>query len=269
MVLFGIFNSRLGIGVGIFTINLIYGPLAYIFLAFSGLIVIKLFQVLDTPSYNGNLTIKRVLIIIGTGYLIGFILTIVNVVINSVIYYINISIIIFTAFIGILWCIFIIIGLKSRKNIPIVKVCIITFTFSIGLIYGAFLNRLNIPVYIYYFFFSISFLQISREFTKGFNKREKVKDFILFPIRMDDYKLLKYSLFFQILSILFMVLSIYKILKYPSLFLFITIPGLIFIILGAFLTLASILENDIYNKISSILKIGILLELIMLLIIGK
>ena len=41
MVLIGIFNSRLGIGVEILTNNLIYGPLAYIFLAFSGIFIVK------------------------------------------------------------------------------------------------------------------------------------------------------------------------------------------------------------------------------------
>ena len=91
MVLIGIFNSRLGIGVEIFTLNLIYGPIAYLFLTLSGIMVIKLIQILDNPSYNGIISKKRALIISGVLYLIGLILIIVNVIENMFIYYLNIG----------------------------------------------------------------------------------------------------------------------------------------------------------------------------------
>jgi hypothetical protein len=266
MVLFGIFNTRWGISVDTFAINLIYGPLAYLFITLSGIMVIKLFQVLDPDFYRGKLTKKRVSIMLGAFYLIGLVFSIVNVVINRSNYYFNVPIIIFASFIGILWGLISIIGFKFRKSVPIVKICVVVLIFSIGLIYGSFLNTFLIPVYIYFFFFSISFLQLSRELTKHFNKQEENEDF---PLRFDDDKRLKFSLFFQILALLFLILPIFNLAMFTALIVFLFISGLTIIGLTLFLILASIIENDIYKKISSMLKIGILLELILLLIIGK
>jgi 4-hydroxybenzoate polyprenyltransferase len=172
-------------------------------------------------------------------------------------------------FIGFLWCVLGIIGSKLRESIPFVKICVISFIFSIGLIYGAFLNIFILPFYIYCFFFSISFLQLSRELTKGFNEREKKEEYFPFPVRIDNEKLLKFSLLFQILALFFLSISIVFTFMYPTLFLFIALPGLIIMILASFLTLASILENHTYTKISSILKIVIFIELIVLLMVGK
>ncbi|MFX0005899.1 MAG: hypothetical protein ACFFAV_04120, partial [Candidatus Hermodarchaeota archaeon] len=62
LVIFGILNSRIGIGVEIFTNNLIYGPLAYLFLAFSGLIIIFLLHILNNPSERSKLNKNSLLL---------------------------------------------------------------------------------------------------------------------------------------------------------------------------------------------------------------
>jgi len=269
MVLFGIFNSRLGIGVETFTINLIYGPLAYLFLALSGIMIIKLLQILDNPSYNGVFSKKRALMIIGVLYLISLILIIVNVVENTIIYYFNVVIIFFTISIGILWIFLCFYGYKSRVKIGHISILIISLIFSIGLIYGAFLNTLIIPIYLFFFFLSTLFLQLSRELMKGFNINDINEGFIGLDSRTNQGKVLKVSLIFQTLAIVFFILPIYSNISYPIVFFVLMISGIFIISLAGILTLKNILENNISQKIKSLLKIALLFELFTLLIIGS
>jgi len=269
MVLFGIFNSRLGIGIEIFTINLIYGPLAYLFLALSGLTIIKLLQILNNPSYNGIFSKKRGLMIFGMLYLIGLILIVVNVIENMIIYYFNIGIIFFTICIGILWSFLGFYGFKRKIKIGYLNILIVSLIFSIGLIYGVFLNTLIIPIHIYFFFLSTLFLQLSRELMKGFNINDTSEGFIKLDCRLNQKKVLKISVLFQILAIIFFILPIYSNISYHILFLVLMISGIFFIGLAGILTLESILENKISHKIKPILKIGIFIELLSLLIIGS
>ncbi len=268
LVIFGILNSRLGIGVEIFTNNLIYGPLGFLFLSLSGIMIIKLLQILNNPSYKGKISKKGISMIIGTLYIIGFILIIANVGENMIIYYFNIPIILFTVFIGIFWILLGYFGFKKRKVIVYINILIVTLSFSVGLIYGVILNKFIIPIYIYSFFFSISFLQMSRELIKRFNKKERIEEYMLFPNTINDRKILKASLIFQFSSLIFLVLPVVMKVIISYLILFLMILGLVTISLASFLTLASLLEKEIYKKISLILKIGILLELITLLVLG-
>lgn len=269
MVLFGIFNSRLGIGIEIFTINLIYGPLAYLFIAFSGIMVIKLLQILDNPSHDSKLSKKRAIMLFGVLYLIGFILTIGNVIDNIAIYYLNIPILILTCLIGIFWCLFGFIGFKYRKNIIFVSILIETLVFTIGLIYGAFLNTYLIPYFIYFFFLSISFLQLSRELLKGFNGKKKTENLMEGKIRYNQQNILRYSFISEILAGFFLIVSIFLNISDSIWFLLLMIFGIVVVIFAGILTFESILEKKISYKIYSILKFGILIELIILLLIGS
>jgi len=269
LVLFGIFNSRVGIGVEIFTKNLIYGPLAYLFLGLSGIMIIKLLQILENSTYKGILSKKKALIISEVLYLIGFILTIINVIENMIIYYFNIVLIFFTFFIGFLWSLLGFYGYKSKIKVSYISILLVSLIFSIGLIYGVFLNSFIIPIYIYFFFFSTLFLQLSRELMKGFNVDDINEGFIGLDNRTSQDKVLKVSLFLQISSIVFLILPISLFVSYSILYLALMISSIFFISLAGILTLESILERKISYKISSILKIGILFELLSLLVIGN
>lgn len=268
MVLFGIFNSRVGIGVEIFTINLIYGPLAYLFLGLSGIMMIKLLQVLDNSSYKGKFSRKKALIICGVLYLIGLILTIINVIENMGIYYFNIVLIFFTIFIGILWCLLGFYSYKSKRKFGYISILLVSLIFSLGLVYGVFLNTIIIPIYIYFFFLSAFFLQLSRELMKGFNVDTINEGFIGLDNRISQEKVLKVSSCLQISSLGFLILPISLAVSNSILFLALMISSIFFISLSIILTLESIIERRISSKISSILKIGVLFVLLSLLIIG-
>jgi len=269
MVLLGIFNSRLGIGIEIFTLNLIYGPLAYLFIAFSGIMVIKLLQILDNPSHDSKLSKKRAIMLFGVLYLIGFILTIGNVIDNMAIYYLNIPIILFVGFVGVLWCFFGFFGFRYRKYIILVNILIVSLAFSIGLIYGAFLNTFIIPLYLYLFFLSAFFLQLSRELLKGLNRGDRAEGFMGWEIRFNKQNVLTYSLLFELLAIVFLIYLIVFNISNSVLFLFLMICGIIIISFAVIFTFESILEKRISYRIHSILKFGILIELIALLILGS
>ncbi|MFX1328401.1 MAG: hypothetical protein ACFE91_09760 [Promethearchaeota archaeon] len=269
MVLFGIFNSRSGIGVEIFTINLIYGPLAYLFLAFSGIMVIKLLQIINNPSSEGKISLKQALLLTIILYFIGLILILVNVVFNLRIYYLNIPIILFTIGIGIFWFFIGFYGFKNKKSITTLNILIVVLVFSIGLIYGVFLNIFLIPNYIYFFFFLVFFLQLTREITKRFMKGSKIEGFMDWEIRYNQGKILKYSLAFEFLAIIFLIFSLVSNISYSVSFLFLMICGIFVIIFAIIMTLESILEKRVTFRISSLIKIDILFILLAILILGS
>lgn len=269
MVLFGIFNSRLGIGIEIFTNNLIYGPLAYLFITLSGLLVIKLLQILDNPSNESRISKKQAFLLFITFYIFGFILIIANVVSNMAIYRLNIPIIFIVGFVGVLWCFFGFLGFKYRKYIILVNILIVSLAFSIGLVFGAFLNIFIIPIYLYLFFLSTFFLQSSRELMKGFDRDDKAKGFMRWEIRYNLQNVLRYSLLSELLTIVFLILLIVFNISNSILFLFLIICGIIIIGFTVIFTFESILEKKISYRIHSILKFGILIELIALLILSS
>jgi len=269
MVLLGILNSRVGIGIETFINNLIYGPLAYFFLTLSGLIVIKMLQISNRETPNNRLNLRQGIILFGATFLIGFILAIINTVTNIVIYYFNILIILFYVIIGVLWLSLGYLASKRENITVVVNIAIISLTFSMGLIYGAILNTLTFPLYVYFFFFTASFLQPARELTKILGKEDRKKSSIVFARNYNRVNILKYSLFFQLAAIFFLILPIFTPLAYPILFLFLMVLGLIVIGIASILTLNSILGKMEFRKISSILKIGILIELITFLMLGS
>ncbi|MFW9818121.1 MAG: hypothetical protein ACFFE5_00810, partial [Candidatus Thorarchaeota archaeon] len=183
LVIFGILNSRLGIGVEIFTINLIYGPLAYLFISLSGTLVSRILSISSNTSDNNQSEVIRYLITSGVFYFIGFILIILNLIFNSFIYYFNIPILIFTIILGIFWCLATYFGSKLKKNIKFFNSIVLSLIFSMGILYGAFLNSIVFPFYIYYFFLSATFLQLSREVMKNlyinYNKVRGKQDLLL------------------------------------------------------------------------------------------
>lgn len=269
LVLFGIFNSRSGIGVEIFTINLIYGPLAYLFLAFSGIMVIKLLQIINNPSSESKISLKQAVLLSITLYFIGLILILVNVVINLTIYYLNIPIILLTIGIGIFWFFLGFYGFKNKKSIVTLNILIVVLIFSIGLIYGAFLNTLLIPIYLYFFFLLVFFLQLTREVTKGFIKERKIEEFMNWEILYNQGKILKYSLAFEFLAIIFLIFSLVSNISYSVSFLFLMICGIFVISFAIIMTLESILEKKVIFRISRIIKIDILIILGAILILGS
>ena len=141
---------------------------------------------------------------------------------------------------------------------------IVSVSFSIGLIYGAVLNSLTIPLYIYYFFLTSFFLLLSREIVKGCediegDKEEGVKTL---AIKLGTKKAIKFSLIFEVLAIIFFILPIFTNIINPLLFLIFMIFGLAVVLTAIVLSLSKNLEEKNFKKISLLLKSAALLGLI-------
>jgi len=269
MVIIGILNTRKNLSIEIFTNNIIFGPLAYLFLGLSGFFIIKILQIRENSSYNGKISINHLIIIFGIVFLIGFSLSMTNMYINLKIFNLNILIITLAAFIGVLWLSLGNYAFKTKKNSKIIKRIITSLSFSIGIIYGAILNDFLIPIFILFFFLSASLLQLSRELIKDLNPNDNSKEVQAFLNRNNTYKALKSSLILQILAILFFFLPCFTNIDYIILFLFLITTGIFFIGIASVLTFKSLLKKEVNRKISLFLKIGVFIEIITFLLVGS
>lgn len=269
MVFIGILLSRKGISIEIFTTNVMFGPIAYLFLALSGIITIKILQIIENPSYDNRFSRNQAKILFGVIYLIGLTLAIINVIINSTIYYLNILIIVFTVSLAILWTVLGYYAFKIKTNSDLIKMMITSLVFSLGILYGALLVSLLIPLFVYFFFLTASFLQLSRELVKDLPKRDQAEGVVIIKRGDDIYSSLKSSLILQFLAITFFILPVFTNIAYPLLYLLLMVVGVIIIGLASILTLKSLFERKFFNKIGVILKIGILIELIAFILISS
>ena len=265
MAIIGVLISRVNVGIEQFITNLIYAPIAYLFIALSGLAVIKILQILQDPSHNSKINLKQAIGLFGVLYVVGIVLTVVNVVLYSL----NTFVIIYTIIIVVLW---VSLGLFADKNIiktEYVCVSIVSLVFTLGIIYGALLNTSIIPLSIYFIFLTASFLQSAREFVKSYDKKDRGGGFITINNEEEREKILKISLTFQVLSSIFFILPLFSTITYPILYLFVMIIGLIIIGSAMVLTLKSIKEKRDYLRTSWLLKMGILMELIAFFVVGS
>jgi len=265
MAIIGVLISRVNVGIELFVANLIYAPIAYLFIALSGLTVIKILQILQAPSNTGKLNLKQALALFGAFFIIGIVLTVVNV----VLYVFNIIIIIYIIIIGVLWVIMALLANKNIVKSEFIYVSLVSLVFTLGIIYGALLNTFSIPISIYFAFITATFLQSAREMVKSYDKKDRGGGFISITNEKERDLILRVSLGFQVISCIFLVMILFSNIAYPVLYLFMMLIGLFFIISAMILILKSMREKKDYLRMSWLLKYGILFELISFLVVGS
>lgn len=265
MALIGVLISRVNVGIEQFVTNLIFAPIAYIFIALSGLMVIKILNVLQDSSNNSKINLTQAIALFEVFYVIGIVLTVVNV----VLFFLNTFVVIYIVIIEVFWISLGSLAYKNIINSEFACVSIVSLVFTLGIIYGALLNTLTIPLSIYFIFITASFLQSAREFVKSYDKKNRGGGFITMSNEEEREKILKFSLIFQVLSIVFFILPLFSSIAYPVLYFFVMIIGLIFIGSAMVLTLKSLREKQDYLRTSWLLKYGILLELIAFFVVGS
>ncbi len=262
-VIIGILNTRTGIPINILLINLVLGILTYYFIAGSGMIINDIYDIEidkinrpNRPIPSGAVSLKQAKIL--------FILTFGIGVMISIIHYLTFALsglnVILAVFFGLIGWLYAAWGKKQG----FIGNIIVGISFSIGLIYGAVLNSLTIPPYIYYFFLTAFFLLLSREIVKGCediegDKEEGVKTL---AIKLGTKKAIRFSLLFEVLAIIFFILPIFTNIINPLLFLIFMIFGLVVVLTTIVLSLSKNLEQENFKKISLLLKSGALLGLI-------
>jgi len=262
-VIIGILNTRTGIPINILLINLVLGILTYYFIAGSGMIINDIYDIEidkinrpDRPIPSGAVSLKQAKILFILTFGIGVMISIIHYLIFDL-SGLNVILAIFFGLIGWLYA-------AWGKKQGFIGNIIVGISFSIGLIYGAVLNSLIIPPYIYYFFLTAFFLLLSREIVKGCediegDKEEGVKTL---AIKLGTKKAIRFSLLFEVLAILFFILPIFTNIINPLLFLIFMIFGLVVVLTTIVLSLSKNLGQENFKKISLLLKSGALLGLI-------
>ena len=163
-------------------------------------------------------------------------------------------------------------GFLVKRNVvksELIYVSIASSVFTLGIFYGALLNSLTIPSSIYFIFLTATFLQLAREFIKSYDKKERGGGYITINNDIERDKILKISLFFQGIAVIFFILILFSNITYAVLYLYVMIIGLIIIGFAMVLTYKSIREKKDYLRTSLLLKYGILIELIAFLLVGS
>ncbi|MFX1340170.1 MAG: geranylgeranylglycerol-phosphate geranylgeranyltransferase [Promethearchaeota archaeon] len=262
-VIIGLLNTRTGIPLNTLLINIILGVLTYFAVAASGMIINDIYDIEidkinrpNRPLPRGELSLTQAKILFALTFGIGILISVIHWLFFAL-SGLNVLLVIFFGFIGWLYAAW---GKKSGFYGNLM----VSVSFSIGLIYGAVLNSIVIPAYIYYFFFTSFFLLLSREIVKGCediegDKEEGVKTL---AIKLGIKKATGFSILFEILAIIFFILPIFTNIINPILFLISMIFGLADVALAVVLSLRKNLQQKDFKKISLLLKVGAFLGLI-------
>ena len=261
-VIIGLLNTKLGVSFDILLIYILLGVLTYFFLAGSGMIINDIYDLeidkINRPERvlpSGRMTINQAKILFILTYGIGVLLAILHSLIFNL-GFINIILAIFFGFIGWIYA-------AWGKKQGFIGNIIVGVSFSIGLIYGAILNKI-IPPYIIFFFLTSFFLLMSREIIKGCediegDKEEGVKTL---AIKLGIKKATYFSIIFEILGIIFFILPLFTNIINPLLFMFSMFFGIAVVLVALIKSFDRNLERKNFKIISLLLKIGALLGLI-------
>lgn len=249
LTFFGIFNSRMGIGMGRVTINMFIGVPTYFLLAISGMLLALWLQSLDEETTKESKNSQLILIFCGVFYSIALGLAIFH----SIVYDIGVFNIITIIVIGII-CILAIYYEKKLENKSTLIIIISSFSFSFGFFYGATLNGWIIPFHIYLFFIAGFSFQLSKDVIRCFKvrKNEEGEQINALIKLYGPIKTQRIAFLAQIVIIICITLPIFLNIYNSTLYL---IPMLIIILcigIAAFLTFTLKLDEK-YNPIIMIL----------------
>lgn len=262
-VIIGLLNTRIDIPVERLVINIILGVFTYIFIAASGMVINDIYDVEidkinrpERPIPRGSITLKQAKLLFIIYLSFGIILCIVNTILFNL-SLLNFILASFFGFIGWVYA-------KWGKKSGFFGNLVVGISFSIGLVYGALLNSILIPLYILYFFITAFSLLVSREIIKGCediegDKKQGVKTL---AIKYGVKNSRNIALIFAVIAIIFFILPISTNILNLPLFIVLMIVGLIEVAYTIFLMLTSKLEVKDLKKISLFLKIGMFIGLI-------
>jgi len=262
-VVIGLLNTRNNVSLDKLTINIIIGVVSYIFLAASGNTINDIYDIEidkinrpERPIPRGSISLKQAKKLYFLYLGIGIILSYLNTLIFSLTWIILV-LVPFFGFIGWVYA-------KWGKKSGFLGNIIVGVSFSIGLVYGAYLNSEIIPPYILYFFITAFSLLVAREIIKGCediegDKNQGVKTL---AIKIGIKASRNISVIFALVAVTFFVLPIFTSILNIFLFAIFMVISLIEVGYTIVLMLTSDLRKKDLKKISLLLKIGMLLGLI-------
>lgn len=264
MVLIGLLLTRNEIGVGRLTTNIIFGLISYLFLALGGYFGLSILMM-----RNHAIKIKKTIEL--RSDLLFYITNIMGIVIVAVyviFYYLDILVIITPAVIIAIWCLLGLHASRNREKSRLIIHLTSTLIFTMGLIFGASLNNILISLPVIFFFISITTLQLSREFVKGYINTKIMEGasneefYDSYFKNMELGMISKFCIILHVIASLFLVLPIFLGLSNLFLFLYLMIPAESLIIIATYLMVKVKNEKKDVRRIRMILKFAILLELL-------
>ena len=262
-VVIGLLNTRLDVPINKFTINILLGVLTYIFLAASGNIINDVYDIEidkinrpERPIPKGSISLKQAKKLFFLYLIIGIIFSLVNTLILSL-PLINLALAFFFGFMAWVYA-------KWGKKSGFLGNIIVGVSFSIGLVYGAYLNTPIIPPYIFYFFITAFSLLVAREIIKGCEDIEGDKNHGVktLAIKIGIKSSRNISVIFVLLAVMFFILPIFTAILNFLFFIVFMVIGLIEVGYIVVLMFTSDLRKEDLKKISLLLKIGMFLGLI-------
>jgi geranylgeranylglycerol-phosphate geranylgeranyltransferase len=262
-VIIGLLNTRFSVPLDKLMINIILGVITYIFLAAAGNIINDIYDIeIDKinrpkrPIPRGSISLKQAKGLFFLYLIIGIIISYINTLILSLAL-INLALAFFFGFIAWVYA-------KWGKKSGFFGNIIVGVSFSIGLVYGAYLNSSLIPPYIFYFFITAFSLLVAREIIKGCediegDRNQGVKTL---AIKIGIKNSRNVAVIFSLVAIIFFILPILTNILNPILFFILMVLGIIEVVYTIFLMLSSKLEKADLKKISLLLKIGMLIGLL-------
>ncbi len=262
-VIIGLLNTRSNVPFDKLTINIILGVFTYIFLAASGNIINDVYDIEidkinrpERPIPRGSISLKQAKELFFLYLIIGIIFSLVNTLILSL-PLINLALAFFFGFIAWVYA-------KWGKKSGFFGNIIVGVSFSIGLVYGAYLNTPIIPPYIFYFFITAFSLLVAREIIKGCEDIEGDKNHGVktLAIKIGIKSSRNISVIFVLLAVMFFILPIFTTILNFFFFIVFMAIGLIEVGYIIVLMFTSDLRKEDLKKISLLLKIGMFLGLI-------
>jgi geranylgeranylglycerol-phosphate geranylgeranyltransferase len=262
-VIIGLLNTRSGVPLDKLFINIILGAFTYILIAASGMVINDIYDLeIDKinrpkrPIPRGSITLKQAKILFIIYLFSGLFLS----ALNTIIFNLGIINLLLASFFGFIAWVY----AKWGKKSGFLGNIIVGVSFSIGLVYGAYLNSSIIPPYIFYFFITAFSLLVSREIIKGCEDIEgdKSQGVKTLAIKVGIKNSRNVAVIFSLIAIIFFILPLLTNILNPILFIIFMIPGLIEVTYTIFLMLTSKLEKGDLKKISLLLKIGMLIGLL-------
>lgn len=262
-VVIGLLNTRSNVPLDKLTINIILGVFTYIFLAASGNIINDVYDIEidkinrpERPIPRGSISLKQAKELFFLYLIIGIFLSLVNTLILSL-PLINLALAFFFGFIAWVYA-------KWGKKSGFFGNIIVGVSFSIGLVYGAYLNTPIIPPYIFYFFITAFSLLVAREIIKGCEDIEGDKNHGVktLAIKIGIKSSRNISVIFVLLAVMFFILPIFTTILNFFFFIIFMVIGLIEVGYIVVLMFTSDLRKEDLKKISLLLKIAMFLGLI-------
>jgi geranylgeranylglycerol-phosphate geranylgeranyltransferase len=262
-VVIGLLNTREGVPLDKFTVNLILGAFTYFFIAASTNIINDVYDIEidkvnrpERPIPRGSISLKQGKGLFFLYLIIAIILSLLNTLILSLTL-INLALVSFFGFIGWVYS-------KWGKRSGFIGNIMVGISYSIGLVYGGYLNGPIIPSYLLFFFLTAFSLLVAREIIKGCEDIEgdKIQGVKTLAIKIGIKASRTISVIFALSAILFFILPVFTKILNKFLFIIFMVIGLIEVGYTIVLMLISDLKKEDLKKISLLLKIGMLLGLI-------